>query len=92
VLTIVGGKVVHGTSEFDKLAPPTLPVLPDWSPVAMVPGHWKPAAAPMAASIHQCIGACSVHQHQHDRARRSSIPVSDHQGFWGAFGCSCFAF
>ena len=92
VLTIVGGKVVHGTGEFDKLAPPTLPVLPDWSPVALVPGHWKPTAAPMAASIHQCIGACAVHQHQHDRARRSSIPVSDHQGFWGAFGCSCFAF
>ncbi|MDI5992842.1 amidohydrolase, partial [Pseudomonas sp. MDMC216] len=57
VLTIVGGKVVHGTGEFDKLAPPTLPVLPDWSPVALVPGHWKPSAAPMAASIHQCIGA-----------------------------------
>jgi hypothetical protein len=92
VLTIVGGKVVHGTGEFDKLAPPTLPVLPDWSPVTMVPGHWKPVAAPMAASIHQCIGACAVHQHQHDRARRSSVPVSDHQGFWGAFGCSCFAF
>ncbi len=92
VLTVVGGKVVHGTGEFDKLAPPTLPVLPDWSPVAMVPGHWKPAAAPMAASIHQCIGSCAVHAHQHDRARRSSIPVSDHQGFWGAFGCSCFAF
>lgn len=92
VLTVVGGKVVHATSEFDKLAPPTLPVLPDWSPVAKVPGHWKPVAAPLSASIHQCIGACAVHQHQHDRARRSSVSVSDHQGFWGAFGCSCFAF
>ena len=92
VLTVVGGKVVHATSEFDKLAPPTLPVLPDWSPVAKVPGHWKPVAAPLSASIHQCVGACAVHQHQHDRARRSSVPVSDHQGFWGAFGCSCFAF
>ncbi|WP_375539276.1 hypothetical protein, partial [Pseudomonas aeruginosa] len=20
------------------------------------------------------------------------VPVSDFQGFWGAFGCSCFAF
>lgn len=92
VLTVVGGKVVHATSEFDKLAPPTLPVLPDWSPVAKVPGHWKPVAAPLSASIHQCVGACAVHQHQHDRARSSSVPVSDHQGFWGAFGCSCFAF
>lgn len=92
VLTVVGGKVVHATSEFDKLAPPILPVMPDWSPVAIVPGHWSPNRAPLAASIHQCIGSCAVHAHQHDRARRSSVPVSDHGGFWGAFGCSCFAF
>lgn len=92
VLTVVGGKVVHARGEFDKLAPPTLPVMPDWSPVAMVPGHWSPSAAPLSASVHQCVGSCAVHQHQHDRARRSNVPVSDHQGFWGAFGCSCFAF
>ena len=91
VLTVVGGKVVHAASEFADLAPPAVPVMPDWSPVAIVPGHWRPAA-PLAASLHQCIGSCAVHQHQHDRARRSSVPVSDHQGFWGAFGCSCFAF
>src|SRR5690606_19718877 len=52
VLTVVGGKIVHAASEFDNLAPPTLPVMPDWSPVAKVPGHWKPAAAPLSASIH----------------------------------------
>ena len=91
VLTVVGGKVVHAASEFADLAPPAVPVMPDWSPVAIAPGHWRPAA-PLAASLHQCIGSCAVHQHQHDRARRSSVPVSDHQGFWGAFGCSCFAF
>ncbi|WP_395503356.1 amidohydrolase, partial [Ectopseudomonas mendocina] len=77
VLTVVGGKVVHATREFDKLAPPSVPVMPDWSPVALVPGHWSPTAAPLTASIHQCIGSCAVHQHQHDRARRSSVPVSD---------------
>ncbi|WP_419144988.1 hypothetical protein, partial [Pseudomonas aeruginosa] len=27
-----------------------------------------------------------------NRARHSNVPVSDFQGFWGAFGCSCFAF
>ncbi|RED06610.1 amidohydrolase [Ectopseudomonas oleovorans] len=91
VLTVVGGKVVHAAGEFADLAPPAVPVMPDWLPVAIVPGHWRPAA-PQAASLHQCIGSCAVHQHQHDRARRSSVPVSDHQGFWGAFGCSCFAF
>ncbi|MXI46097.1 amidohydrolase family protein [Pseudomonas moraviensis] len=92
VLTVVGGKVVHAASEFDKFAPPPLPVMPDWSPVALVPGHWSPNRAPLAASVHQCIGACAVHAHQHERARRSNVPVSDHGGFWGAFGCSCFAF
>ncbi|MCS9356707.1 hypothetical protein, partial [Pseudomonas aeruginosa] len=33
-----------------------------------------------------------VHAHEHNRARHSNVPVSDFQGFWGAFGCSCFAF
>ncbi|MWV11716.1 amidohydrolase family protein [Pseudomonas sp. R-28-1W-6] len=91
VLTVVDGKVVYGAGEFDKLAPPTIPVLPDWSPVAKVPGHWKPNA-PLVAQVHQCVGACAVHAHSHDKARRSAVPVSDFQGFWGAFGCSCFAF
>lgn len=91
VLTVVGGKVVYASSEFGPLSPGELPVTPDWSPVALVPGHWKPSA-PLQASVHQCSGPCAVHAHSHDRARTSSVPVSDYQGFWGAFGCSCFAF
>lgn len=91
VLTVVGGKVVHASAEFDKLAPPRLPVMPDWSPVARVPGHFRPHA-PIQANAHQCSGPCAVHAHGHERARLSSVPVSDFQGFWGAFGCSCFAF
>ena len=91
VLTVVDGKIVYGAGEFDQLAPPSLPVLPDWSPVALVPGHWKPTA-PLAASVHQCSGPCAVHSHSHERARLSKVPVSDFQGFWGSFGCSCFAF
>ncbi|WP_236323623.1 hypothetical protein, partial [Pseudomonas simiae] len=42
--------------------------------------------------VHQCSGPCGVHSHSHEKARLSSVPVSDFQGFWGAFGCSCFAF
>ncbi len=42
--------------------------------------------------LNQCCGACHVHGHQHDIARQSSIPVSDDNAFWGALGCSCFAF
>src|SRR5208283_6165543 len=35
VLTLVGGKVVYGSGEFERLAPPPLPVSPPWSPVAV---------------------------------------------------------
>jgi predicted amidohydrolase YtcJ len=94
VLTIVGGKVVFAQAEFTPMDPPALPVLPDWSPVATVPGHYR-AAAPrrqLSPLPHQCKGACGVHAHAHDIARKSSVPVSDYAGFWGALGCSCFAF
>ncbi|WP_414158423.1 amidohydrolase [Pseudomonas sp. BNK-45] len=91
LLTVVDGKVVHAAGDFAKLAPPSLPVTPDWSPVAKVPGHWKPSA-PLQNQVHQCSGPCAVHAHGHHKARMSNVPVSDFQGFWGAFGCSCFAF
>ncbi len=91
LLTVVDGKVVHAAGDFAKLAPPSLPVTPDWSPVAKVPGHWKPNA-PLQNQVHQCSGPCAVHAHGHQKARLSNVPVSDFQGFWGAFGCSCFAF
>ena len=91
VLTVVGGRIVYGAEEFDRLGPAPLPVTPDWSPVVKVPGHWKPGA-PLQAAVHQCAGACAVHGHGHERARQSRVPVSDFSGFWGAFGCSCFSF
>jgi predicted amidohydrolase YtcJ len=93
VLTIVGGKVVYGQAEFSPLAPPPIPVLPDWSPVRSVAGHYRKAAPQAAAALpHHCQGACGVHGHGHDVARKSKVPVSSYSGFWGALGCSCFAF
>jgi hypothetical protein len=96
VLTVVGGNVVYGAAEFTSLGPPPIPVLPEWSPVRKVAGHWR-RAAPQAPQLHtalphHCSGPCGVHAHSHDRARKSSVPVSNHNGFWGALGCSCFAF
>jgi len=38
VLTIVGGKVGYGAGEFERLAPPAIPVSPSWSPVAKFGG------------------------------------------------------
>lgn len=98
VMTVVDGKVVYAAGSFSPLAPPPLPVLPEWSPVTQVPGHYRSAPPSAAAKVgvlsqaHQCCGPCGVHAHQHDIARRSSIPVSDENAFWGAFGCSCFSF
>jgi predicted amidohydrolase YtcJ len=44
------------------------------------------------AQLHQCAGSCTVHGHAHDAARRSNVPATDYTAFWGALGCSCFAF
>jgi predicted amidohydrolase YtcJ len=93
VMTIVGGKIVYGAGDFEALAPPPIPVLPEWSPVRTVPGHHRAlATAKMRALPHCCAGACGVHGHAHETARASDVPVADYTGFWGALGCSCFAF
>ena len=97
VLTIVGGKVVYGAGEFKDLGPAPLPVMPDWSPVIRYPGHFRPIeptkqGTPLPMRAHHCCGPCAVHGHNHDLARTSSIPAADFRDFWGAFGCSCFAF
>lgn len=91
VLTVVGGRVVYGAAEFTEFGPPPIPVLPEWSPVSRVPGHWRPAA-PLQQQVHHCVGSCSVHGHAHQKARTADVPTTDFRGFWGAFGCSCFAF
>jgi hypothetical protein len=97
VLTVVDGKVVYAAGHFSPLSPPPIPVVPAWSPVVKVPGHYRsapPAASKVGAVVqmHQCIGSCGVHGHAHGIARQSDIPVSDDQAFWGVLGCSCFAF
>jgi hypothetical protein len=92
IMTVVDGKIVYGAGDFSAYGPGDIPVLPDWSPVAKVPGHYRPVAQKKAALPHACAGACSVHAHSHDVARKSDVPVSNFAGFWGALGCSCFAF
>lgn len=96
LLTVVDGKIVYANGDFSALTPPSIPVLPDWSPVIKVPGHYsylqQETKTAVLNQLHQCCGACHVHGHQHDIARQSSIPISDDNAFWGALGCSCFAF
>lgn len=98
VMTVVDGKVVYAAGGFSPLSPPAIPVLPDWSPVTTVPGHYRSAPPQGTARVglvrqaHQCVGPCGVHKHSHDIARGSDVPVSDDNAFWGALGCSCFSF
>jgi predicted amidohydrolase YtcJ len=46
----------------------------------------------LLSQTHHCAGSCGVHGHQHDIARKSAVPVTNYTTFWGALGCSCFAF
>ncbi|WP_152979193.1 amidohydrolase [Caballeronia cordobensis] len=91
VMTVVGGKIVYAAGEFAPLGPPDLPVSPSWSPVAEFGGYsrYKPTAVACAEG---CVNLCGVHAHAHGFAWRKDVPVSDKNGFWGALGCSCFAF
>ena len=97
VLTLLGGKPVHSDAEFKDLAPPLPPPMPDWSPVRSFGGYQKRTDTgartkhAFAASC-GCAGACGVHGHAHANAWAANIPVSDDRAFWGALGCSCWAF
>jgi predicted amidohydrolase YtcJ len=85
LLTVVGGKVMYAAGEFSQLAPPALPVSPDWSPVKEYGGYANTSRAPVGAS------------HSLSAARPGSSTKSHHTsvlgdlGLW-QLGCDCFAF
>ena len=86
VLTVVGGKPVHGDGEFGPLAPPLPRASPDWSPV----GRYKPFSNMAAASSAACCAApCGVHGHRHLFTATAPAPARDGDAFWGALGCGC---
>jgi hypothetical protein len=101
-LTVVGGKVVYGAGDFshlDQKAPP--PVMPDWSPVRRFGGYaaWgDPSGSGQAvarrslAAACGCANHCGIHGHDHAATWSARLPVGDLRSFWGALGCSCWAF
>jgi len=92
VLTILGGKVVHGNGDYAKLAPDLPKPMPDWSPVATFGGHWQSKEIKQKlASACTCHSSCSVHGHDHAAALGATAPAADPQSFWGALGCGCWA-
>ncbi|MGV6873761.1 amidohydrolase [Pseudochelatococcus sp. B33] len=92
VLTILGGKVVHGDGDYAPLAPELPPPAPDWSPVATFGGYHKTPEARAKLSLHcGCANDCAVHGHDHAAALAADVPAADVRTFWGAFGCGCWA-
>jgi hypothetical protein len=101
VLTVVGGRVVYAVEEFAPHAPPTIPTLPEWSPVKVFGGYGAPLdtlkAAQMGVPVaqnHEHSAACHhkgcVHSAQQLLAgiEAARNPYAD---FFG-LGCDCFAF
>jgi hypothetical protein len=103
VLTVVGGKIVYATDEFSSLAPPPLPVLPEWSPVKSpvkaFGGYGAPlnlrkaahAGVPMPAHH-----SAECHQHGCHHALQQLFTAAEtarnrYADFFG-LGCDCFAF
>jgi len=87
VLTVVAGKVVYANAEFSKLAPPALPVSPDWSPVRQYGGYAKAPSQALGASQ----SATSARLPGHVKAeKRRHFSVLGDSGLW-ELGCDCFA-
>ncbi|WP_159717525.1 amidohydrolase, partial [Geminicoccus flavidas] len=95
VLTLLGGKPVHGSGAYEGLAPPLPPAMPDWSPVRRFGGYQRRAELVdrdhAFAAACGCTHACGVHGHAHARALAAATPARDEAAFWGVLGCSCWA-
>src|SRR6185436_4617029 len=74
VLTVMGGKVVHATGEFASHAPPSLPVLPEWSPVKVFGGYGAPLDTRKAARA-----GVPMPQHQHSAECQHGCAHAAHQ-------------
>ncbi|HEX5751803.1 MAG TPA: amidohydrolase [Archangium sp.] len=97
VLTVVGGKVVHGSDDFGPLAPVLPRPMPDWSPVNRFGGYQGATQAQARAMFERAHAhahgtSCAVHGHGKDHAAHHPAPVSGPRDFWGALGCLCHAF
>ena len=96
LLTVVGGKIVHGGGCYADLAPPLPPVSPSWSPVN---AKWSPdlrlaAATLPLGSVAHCSGRmshCGKQLDGHGIVRTISPLFWDTRHFWAALGRPCFA-
>ncbi len=93
LLTVVNGKLVYGDGEFSGFDPGVPAPMPDWSPANFGSRYWKaPLQASAASASCGCANSCSVHGHAHAWERAAPVAEEERSGFWGALGCSCWAF
>ena len=91
VLTVVGGKVVHGAGDFKNLSPELPAPMPDWSPVKHYGGYQERtrftdrAVAGVENAVH--MGCCTVH----DEIKKVRHSLEEAALDWSA-GCMCWAF
>ena len=98
VLTIVGGQTVYAAEEFSDIAPPPLPVSPDWSPVAYYNGEQysqqnsQKIAFLSYSSSH--IGGCIQNSMNANISKNLSSSLLNStgnlSGWLGGIGCGCF--
>jgi len=99
VLTIVGGRIVHATAEFASDAPQPIPVLPEWSPVAVFGGYGAPldarkaarAGVPMPSAHARVSHRCACVRRLHGLQALLG-PIASRYGELFGGGCDCFAF
>lgn len=102
VLTIMDGRIVHAAGPYKDQAPTPIPVLPEWSPIAVFGGYGAPLDPKKAARAgvpflpeHRHSSRCRNHGCMHsafmlmEGAANAARPR--HSDFWGS-GCGCFAF
>jgi predicted amidohydrolase YtcJ len=106
-MTIIDGKIVFARDEFSSFSPAPVPILPDWSPANIYNGfnggkrkgikvpestRLRGNMSTVTNRLHFHSGKCAVHGHDHHAAILSNVPANNYTAFWGALGCSCFAF
>ncbi len=92
LMTVVGGKVVHGRGPFEGLGPRPIPAMPHWSPVNFFGSYHGTAAQASPATVHhapRCSHWGLLPSLLSKRGGRSRPRTNDL--FWGE-GCACWAF
>lgn len=102
VITVVDGKIVYAVGDFRVYDQAPIPVLPEWSPIAVFGGYGAPLDVARAARAgvpieqnHRHTADCRSHGCMHaahrllEGARQGTVPK--YSDFW-CNGCGCYAF